>query len=756
MIEPRLKTSSILRSRSGQVAIFVALIFQVLFLFFAMVINVGLLVHHKINLQNSVDLAAYYGAMKQAENMNAVAHVNYQIRQSWKLLSWRYRVIGSAGEMASKGDASPFIKDLTATPNPIDAEQDGTRIVPLSGTLTAEQLLGFYEAPSFCITYVPFKPMPRNENTCQQMASMSGVKLFRPPAIIAGFQGFSQSIRSASQAMLDSARKRCVGMGTWNYFMLGKFVVSYNIDQADRMSLINKISRATSDSSEDFYDIDGSSVKEGVEKTLIKNLTFANKEGSLQVEMFNSLGTEACGASTADSVPAKWLNKIDVVPGFNYIDTMCSGDLEITGKPLVGGSEVEQSNCNYKYSFGTVSKNCGPHYYKAEGNLKTEIDELKNYIGPRDPNSLENMTIGVEKNPWCMAYIGVKASANPKIPFSPFGSVKLQAQAFAKPFGGRVGPWFYNKWLPGQSESSGSTKEEQLDPLLPKRTRDLAGLSADGKDRIVNYSRFIGDTFGLMSRMVLGYGAKAIYKMDAEWNKVGEAIDIAKAKGSPTFANWDHLPFDFSNGKDGDILARDKALGADKTPMRDLELAAVAPDLFDMAYYSIEPDFYNNYYKRLKAGLLAKRGGLATPQMLRPDVGAIIGDSKLESFSVKDQILHIKAKSGDNPLVNYRVEDRQTYISLNWKNSLTGWAETSLIDYSLDISKFGKCNFPTSFDEATGETLKPPSSGNCAAGGTSGYAVKLVSSDYLKRSDLKLGGSSVGSGVIQNPPPSDW
>ncbi len=38
--------------------ILVAIIFQVLFIFFAMVINVGLLIHDKINLQNSADIAA--------------------------------------------------------------------------------------------------------------------------------------------------------------------------------------------------------------------------------------------------------------------------------------------------------------------------------------------------------------------------------------------------------------------------------------------------------------------------------------------------------------------------------------------------------------------------------------------------------------------------------------------------------------------------------------------------------------------------
>src|SRR3954467_9482381 len=85
------------KNNRGQMAVFIALLFQVLFVFFAMVINVGLMVHDKINLQNSVDIAAIYGAQKQAEILNAIAHTNYQIHQSWKLLAWRTRVLGDIG-----------------------------------------------------------------------------------------------------------------------------------------------------------------------------------------------------------------------------------------------------------------------------------------------------------------------------------------------------------------------------------------------------------------------------------------------------------------------------------------------------------------------------------------------------------------------------------------------------------------------------------------------------------------------------------
>ena len=62
-----------------------------------MTINVGLFVHDKINLQNSVDLASYYAASKQAEVLNLMSHINFRMRQNWKLLAYRIRAIGSSG-----------------------------------------------------------------------------------------------------------------------------------------------------------------------------------------------------------------------------------------------------------------------------------------------------------------------------------------------------------------------------------------------------------------------------------------------------------------------------------------------------------------------------------------------------------------------------------------------------------------------------------------------------------------------------------
>lgn len=71
---------------------------------------------------------------------------------------------------------------------------------------------------------------------------------------------------------------------------------------------------------------------------------------------------------------------------------------------------------------------------------------------------------------------------------------------------------------------------------------------------------------------------------------------------------WDNL-FDptnnfFDNNANHDHLAWGKGTpGANTLMMRDFELSAIAPDQFDVAYYSVEPDFYRNYYLRLQSGI---------------------------------------------------------------------------------------------------------------------------------------------------------
>lgn len=730
----------ILKNQQGQVALFVALIFQVLFVFFAMVINVGLLVHHKINLQNAVDMAAYYGASKQAENLNAIGHMNYQVRQSWKLLAWRYRMIGSAGEF----NYHPY-KKTTSQLNESEAQE-------MVSTDENSPLNHFQEAPAFCITFIPFKPMPPGENTCKDIAGQSSINLFTTPRVF-GFLDTSGTVGSAATALRNAAIERCKYFGSYNYLMLAKFVVAFNTDQRDRMLIINELSRTMSAHDDDFIDLDGDRVRIGIENTLKNNLTLPNKESfnSAGLKVYNSLGNPKCGVTTDKDRPVKWLSSIKIFPGFLYIDTECNnagGRGGNTGGSIVSkGKELGKDEAMLPKERGGTP-------------LLPGIEELKDYVSLREPLAdTYNFSLGVEKNPWCMAYVGVSAETQPKVPFSPFGAVKLKARAFAKPFGGRIGPWYKDTWSRREMDFQISDGVKSVDALVPPRATDVSSLQntmtdvANKKLRAANYSRYVGDPYGLKSAKMIGYYGRAIYELDPNWKSPSSRItdeyvpgELYEGDTAPNFADWDALPFKFGT-ETGDILAWS---GANNRPskMRLLEMSAVAPNAFDVAYYSIEPDFYHNYYLRMKKGFIGKVAtGFA--KNFRPDIGYHKGFKEgainYDEYSVKDQVAEITTQDAETVMP---IKEQLTFSVDKWQHVLTGWMGKSLSDYSLNPQTFGAC--------AAEPEAGVPNPGHCVVGGTTGYSVKVISSDYLKSEELPLGGANTPKGKILNPPPDDF
>lgn len=713
------------RNQNGQVAIFIALIFQVLFLFFAMIINVGLLVHHKINLQNSVDLAAYYGAMKQAEMMNAIGHVNYQIRQSWKLLAWRYRQLGTAGDYL----IHPY--------NKVDRKiaGDDTDGYPLGLTSVQQE---YYDAPAFCITYAPFSPMPTpKESACKLQSSLRTINLFTPPPVIAGFLNINEAIRQASTRALHEAISRCKYIGQFNYVILAEFMAAYNIDQGQRKQLINMLSRGLSEKENDFRELSGDLVSEGIKKTLLNNLTEANRK-SMNDEKFkilNGLGTSECNAVGQNPTdPAKWLSEVKIKPAFIYMDYLCQKDIVPNPKELTTTNTPNYSN-----------------------ELANEINYLKQFATPLQPPY--NSSLGYEKNPWCMAYVGISAETKPSIPFAPLGGVPLKARAFAKPFGGKIGPWYYSQWPRGSNQSSGGRR---TDPLLPWREGDSTN-QADYKDptRAANYSRYVGDKAGMKSRAVQGQFGRAIFNISSAWSgKRLNQVDASwppgwKPTDEPNFFHWSHLGQDFKAEKSGDILAWDNAQNSPPR-MRDLELVAILPDQFDLTYYSIDPDYYHNYYLKIANEYIKKVPGFT--YLVRPDLGVRLGNKDLEVFSIRDQYKAMERIKTLNPQIDEPKVDFETkllYVSKKVSQVLTSWIGKSLSDYSLDVSKFGKCLVPDD-NKPDLAKVEPPVSGDCLDGGRTGYSVKMVSSDYLRSQDLELGGENAGGGGLLNPPAEDF
>ncbi|MEK6774198.1 MAG: pilus assembly protein TadG-related protein [Bdellovibrionota bacterium] len=698
-------------------AIFVALIFQLLFLFFAMIINVGLLVHHKINLQNSVDLAAYYGAMKQAEMLNAMSHVNYQIRQSWKLLAWRYRVVGSGG--ADETGFNPYNRNTQQLDPGLDREGPHPTIA------------NAYKTPVFCGTYAPLQAYDSagaissddNENLCRGILSGgTRIQLFEEPKISASFIGLAVATSSFTRQLINIAQKRCEWSGYFNFMTLGSWVVGFNFDQLSRRLLIAKMAKGLSVATDDFIDIDGDSGKEGVKNTLLNNLTEANRD-SVQFEMINGFRQGGCyGSPAGEFDPPAWLSEVAFFPAFIYQDNNCSDKkvLEPVAKLLAPDKPPNVMRNNFETA---------------------NVTQISPFLGM--PSPPYQYTLGYEKNPWCMGYVGVKAKTKPKIPFSP-ADFELTARAFAKPFGGRFGPWYFKNWQSGSPRSTGSNEslDEKTDPLAPPRLTDPSQIGNPASDqRVANYSRFVGDRLGLMSMLPLGQYIRALH------NKSFKII----------INDWDHLIFDRNSqklmlpqeNKIRDVMAWGW-LTNQKPDVRDIEVSAVAPDQFDITYYSIDANFYDNYFKRMRDGKLLSKIGYTWP--LRGDVGSRFESGpELEKFSVKDQIETVKTKI---PSAVLDHDSKLTHIVRDPFHLLTSWTSRDLLDYTnIPAGKyFGGCIKPVS---EVSSDKRIPFPGDCILGGRTGYSVKLISSDYLKANDLELGGPTA-KGPIINPPDPSW
>ena len=75
-------------------SIFLAVIMVIIVGLMAFVINIGIFVKAKINLQNAVDAAAYSGAAVQARQLTNIAYMNWAMRNIYKEWMFKYYVLG--------------------------------------------------------------------------------------------------------------------------------------------------------------------------------------------------------------------------------------------------------------------------------------------------------------------------------------------------------------------------------------------------------------------------------------------------------------------------------------------------------------------------------------------------------------------------------------------------------------------------------------------------------------------------------------
>ena len=683
---------------TGQMTVFVALIFQVLFVFFAMVINIGLIVHDKINLQNAVDLGAYYGASRQAEILNEIAHVNYQMRQDYKLLTWRYRVLGTLG----RGDAG----------------QRGT-VPPVRSAVPAFAPSAVVtEFPSVCVA----NPMWReflaqanpDENYCYQaFGNAAAITQIRSLPVIApfvpGVVSGAITIANLKQVQGESFRES----GPRNWLFAAQIMAHYKVMVNSRKALMKQL-RANL-VAEDFKDQNAQSVSQGVLATIKKNLTVSNLQSFQDGEfkMINGLSLSP-SCTGADGDGSKTITEIRTQPILLYTyPILTAGTFGVDIAALGDYAKIVPQD------FGGFTQNRELLYL---------ISEPDPSISLSSPEGLNASALGFEKNPWCMGYVGVHARSQPRKPFAPFGKpVVLEARAFAQPFGGRIGPWYMNRWNKGSDSSEG----DRVDPRTSPRVGASTGENALGLSQLPNFSRYPGDGDGLSSK-----NAQAATRQQVLTYSNGQLSWQYYTAFNTVPTTGDALAWDTENA-DANVA------GQRVLKLREAEILAVAPDLFDATYYTIDPLYALNYKPFTnRFGNLGQMLGL--PIKSAPDVGGRNVSNGSDAFGVFEQI-GLAQGALDPQLKNAGM--------LNWflasaDHLLTGWLAAGSQNFQFPTNAFAIC------DKKVSRSVPIP--GGCAQGGRSGYSVRILAREHLLGNKWSVGGAGVAPAAINNPPPTDF
>ncbi len=604
-----------IKNKKGQVAIFIVFVFQALFILFAMTINVALVVHDKINFQNSLDLAAYYGAKQQAEVLNAMAHINYQMRQNWKLLAWRYRILGtllqdeghpSVGAPQNYWCPQNTTKKIHCTSTHSDCMTD-QNCVQVCQEAQASPLP--YQSPYcdtqyfVCISNHLWKRGIDSSNQTLCKTQNFKVHPINPPLIhnpaLPWMGAIIPDLQRITSQLQQEISSSCPTEGALNWLMTQMFLTHFRLDQKDRKSMLRTIYNKTLKVGKD---LDGKDIFKGAQKVFYNNLSKANKTNAAQAPYglaeFNSF---------KDIEFKDVFKPFNVWPVLQYLD-FAKND---PNQEACGDEIIEHYKNSIVKSGRFIFSDYNSHWDDIKDRFFNQGDKhpLYDFLNGqqkalfslnheplffnKDENEgrpIRTLTLGFYKDKEKNLYYGLKAQTDYKSASQVFSLFSLsrrivfKASAFAKVFGGSFGP-----------------QPEQTDPMIPIHHPDANHpISASHINPALfqpNYSRWPGeDTWGLI-----------------EWNLHSNNSSpnnysnfLKKHDTYPdthpqvyTIDAFFHLILYGDNDSRDDPLARPNTGNLEQTFMRMMELLAVYPDAYDLSFYSIASNYIQTYFPRI-------------------------------------------------------------------------------------------------------------------------------------------------------------
>lgn len=433
----------------GQLSIFFATNLIVVITFVALIINVGMFVRAKINLQNAVDSAAWAGAAVQARQLTNIAYLNWEMRNIYKEWMFKYYILGNLQISAvENGPASSGTAKYTMYS------------IPGSGGVDS------YNFPSVCIEF----------------GGTGGAKICRtyqvpgiPQFEASGIAGVDQATQAFVNAIEEQKNLDCSRRSDINF--LATNLWAYNAQAGDPTA--QSLTAAAPNIAADRMGAWPSAFELAIR---IRNLEkVVNKKpytqgvcfqpgSSNNINCSESIKTIQASSSTASNervykaYMSAYRNLGTVDRGNPISNNEMRTTFTLTELPVTTFlSENTNSLSNLLIPDGNREK-----YYLdlklMPINLATFYTSFVSAQGTVNVNGYGNVNtssgcdatkialpvpgypMGYVKNPDVLTYYAVKGEADFVGLFNPFNppNIKLTAYAAAKPFGGRIGPHLFN------------------------------------------------------------------------------------------------------------------------------------------------------------------------------------------------------------------------------------------------------------------------------------------------------------------------
>jgi hypothetical protein len=391
----------------------IALMLMTFMLFFAFVVNTGMLINAKINLQNAADMAAYAGAATQARQLTAISYLNYEMRRQYKKFLFRYYVLGNM-----------------AQENHPKAPTDGPRVWKPSKQSDHPQ---DYRVPATCLIF------NEKDNFCQ-LTDLPRICVPRETPL----DQINQTLRQQLIALEQIRRLNCGSIGQSNamvqylwLFNADPFMTTYRTSSQPGQSGVSQEQANTIKVIQGIAWGMGLVPREIILRKRIETLKdYVNApiEGDATLEKIVRLQNSADPAARERTIQA-FLSAYHSLGDHSFP----AEDIHMEELMKAGPSGADLLDLqDIKASFSTYAV-----VYKAPAGAPTAEqcnDRAANCVPQFAHFPVQNLPLGVYKSPGKLTYYAIRLKARARVMFSPFGDMTLKAYAAARPFGSRLGP----------------------------------------------------------------------------------------------------------------------------------------------------------------------------------------------------------------------------------------------------------------------------------------------------------------------------